>query len=104
VTRPAVLTQRARAELREAIRWIGANNPAAARDLNDAVQIAAVRIGAHPAIGVRRPALAADRFRFWSIRRYGYILVYTDETEPCRIIRIIHMARDLPVLLVDLQY
>jgi toxin ParE1/3/4 len=104
VTRPAVLTLRARAELRDAIRWIGADNPAAARGLNDAVQLAAARIGANPAIGVRRPTLAGDRFRFWSISRYGYILVYTDQTEPPRIIRIIHMARDLPRLLADLQH
>jgi toxin ParE1/3/4 len=102
VTRPAILTLRARAELREAIGWIGAENPAAARGLNDAVKIAAVRIGANPAIGVRRQALAADRFRFWSIRRYGYILIYTDQTEPPRIVRIVHMARDLPALLADL--
>jgi toxin ParE1/3/4 len=101
--RPAVLTLRARAELRDAIRRIGADNPAAARGLNDAVGIAAVRIGANPSIGVRRQALAADRFRFWSIRRYGYILVYTDQTDPPRIVRIVHMARDLPVLLADLR-
>jgi len=102
VTRPAVLTLQARAELREAIGWIGADNLAAARGLNDAVKIAATRIGANPSIGVRRPALAPERFRFWSIRRYGYILVYTDQTEPPRIVRIVHMARDLPVLLADL--
>jgi toxin ParE1/3/4 len=54
-------------------------------------------------IGMRRQALAADRFRFWSIRRYGYILIYTDKTEPPRIVRIIHMARDLPALLADLR-
>jgi toxin ParE1/3/4 len=104
VTRSAVLTLRARAELREAIRWIGTDNLIAARGLNDAVEIAAACIGANPAIGVRRPALAPDRFRFWSLRRYGYILVYTDQTEPPRIVRIVHMARDLPLLLADLQH
>jgi toxin ParE1/3/4 len=104
VTRPAILTLRARAELREAIRHIGMDDLAAARGLNDAVETAAARIGARPSIGVRRPALAGERYRFWSLRRYGYILVYTDQTNPPRIVRIVHMARDLPPLLADLRH
>ena len=81
---------------------IATENLTAARGLNEAVLGAARRIGAHPAIGVHRAALAADRYRFWSLRRYGYILVYTDQTDPPRIVRIVHMARDLPPLLADL--
>jgi plasmid stabilization system protein ParE len=102
VSRPAVLTRRARAELRDALGWIGGDNPAAARGLNDAVQEAAVRIGKNPQMGRHRPALAGSRYRFWSIVRYGYLLVYTDQVQPPRIVRIVSTARDLPRILSDL--
>lgn len=104
MTRPAILTQRARADLRDAIRHIGAGNLTAAQGLNDAVLRATSQIGARPSIGARRLALVSDRYRFWSIRRYGHILVYTDQTVPPRIVRIVHMARDLPPLLADLRH
>ena len=103
MTPPAVLTRRARADLLAALRRIGADNLAAAAGLNDAVAAAARHIGANPAIGARRPALASDRYRFWPMRRYGYLLVYTDQTQPPRIVRVVHMARDLPRLLADLS-
>lgn len=98
----AILTRRARSDLREAVRRIGSENLLAARGLNDAVRDAAARIGANPSLGARRPALAGRRYRFWPIRRYGYLLVYTDATDPPRILRIVHMARDLPRVLSDL--
>jgi toxin ParE1/3/4 len=102
VSGPAVLTLRARTELRDALRLIGADNPAAAHALNDAVHEASMRIGSNPAIGARRPALAGERYRFWPIRRFHYLLVYTDRTAPPRIVRLVHMARDLPRVLADL--
>jgi plasmid stabilization system protein ParE len=66
------------------------------------VRDAAVRIDANPAMGARRPALAGPRYRFWPNRRCGYLLVYTDRTDPPRIVRIVHMKRDLPRVLADL--
>jgi toxin ParE1/3/4 len=99
----AILTRRARIELREAVRRIGSENLVAARGFNDAIEDAAVRIGANPSIGAHRPGLAGSRYRFWPIRRYRYLLVDTDATDPPRIVRIIHTARDLPSLLTDLR-
>jgi toxin ParE1/3/4 len=100
VTRPAILTPQARAELRAAVR--GLDNTTARRGLNDAVEAAARHIGANPAIGARRPRLASARYRFWSIPRYHYLLVYTDATDPPRIVRIVHTSQDLPRALADL--
>ncbi|HTU53666.1 MAG TPA: type II toxin-antitoxin system RelE/ParE family toxin [Acetobacteraceae bacterium] len=100
MTRPAILTPRAQAELRAAVR--GLDNTAARRGLNDAVDAAARRIGANPAIGVHRPRLASPRYRFWLIPRYHYLLAYTDATDPPRIVRIVHMKRDLPRVLAEL--
>lgn len=103
MSRAAVLTKRARLELRQAVDWIAADDPVAAQNLADAARNAAYRIGANPRIGARRPALAGPRYRFWPLRRFRYLLVYTDATEPPRILRVIHMSRDLPIALANLS-
>jgi toxin ParE1/3/4 len=54
----AVLSNRGRRDLLQAVRWIQQANPAAARALRDAVAMAVGRIGDHPDIGVSRPTLA----------------------------------------------
>ncbi|MDT8316312.1 type II toxin-antitoxin system RelE/ParE family toxin [Roseomonas mucosa] len=99
----AVLTRQARHDLRAAIQYIGTEDLAAARALNDAVLQAARRLGHNPALGARRPALADERFRFWSLPRFSYLLVYTDRVSPPRILRVLHTARDLPRFLTARQ-
>lgn len=64
---------------------------------------AAQRLGSHPTMGATRLHLAPSRYRFWPLRRYPYLLVYTADTTPPRILRVVHMARDLPALLADLE-
>jgi plasmid stabilization system protein ParE len=100
VTRPAVLTPRARAELRAAVSKL--DNTAARHGLNDAVAAAARNIGANPALGARRLQLASARYRFWSIPRYRTLLAYTDATDPPRIVRVVHTSQNLPRVLADL--
>lgn len=73
----------------------------AARGLNDAVELAARRLGANPRLGSVRPYVP-ERFRAWPLTRYGYLLVYDAGTDPVQILRIVHMARDLPRVLADL--
>jgi toxin ParE1/3/4 len=102
LTVPAILTPRARRELAKALERIAEDNPDAAERLYNAVQQAARLIGANPALGARRPRLANIRHRFWSIPRYRYLLVYTDATDPPRIVRIVHTSQDLPRVLADL--
>ena len=102
MTAPAVLTLRARRELAAALRKIASDNPDAADRFYQAVQQAAHRIGSNPALGAHRPSLADSRYRFWSIPRYRYLMVYTDAHEAPRIVRIVHTSRDLPQELRDL--
>ena len=102
MTAPAILTQRARRELAAALRRIAKDNPDAADRCYQAVEQAARLIGGNPALGTHRPSLAGHRYRFWSIPRFHYLLVYTDATDPPRIVRIVHTSRDLPSVLADL--
>lgn len=103
MSRPAVLSPRARREAAAAIAWIADSNPAAARKLRGAVVDAATLLGQRPAAGRLDPALVGERYRIWSVVGFPYILIYDPDKAPPRIIRIVHTARDLPSVLTDLR-
>jgi toxin ParE1/3/4 len=100
---PAELAPRARAEIRDATRWIAQENPEAARGFTAAVAAAAELIGRNPLVGHRRLDLAPAPFRFLALRGYPYLLVYNERRRPPLIDRIVHGARDLPEILKDLR-
>jgi len=95
----AILLPPARRDLREAVRWIAKDNPAAAQGLRNAVVTAARRIGEHPEIGLVRPEYADEPIRFFVLTGYPYILYYNSGTNPPRIARVLHGARDIPSVL-----
>jgi toxin ParE1/3/4 len=99
---PAVFVPMAQADARAAVDWIARDNPATARALRNALEQAAARIGARPGIGAARPHLGSGRHRFLLLRGFPYLLVYTADTNPPRILRVLHTSRDLPPLLADL--
>jgi toxin ParE1/3/4 len=63
---------------------------------------AAERIGLHPQLGVSRPDIARDPYRFLALSGFPYVVVYNAERRPPLIVRVVHGARDLPDLLRDL--
>jgi len=101
VTLPARFSSRARREVAQVL--AGLEHPAAGRRLRQALETAARRIGQHPEIGRRVPALAAERYRFWPVTGFPYLLVYLSATTPPSIARFVHMAQDLPPLLAELR-
>lgn len=50
-----------------------------------------------PGIGHYREDLLDQRYRFWGV--YSYLIVYRWETDPIRIIAVVHGARNLAALL-----
>ncbi len=76
----------------------------AAANFRNAVEAAVGLIGAKPELGRVRLNLAPQRYRFWSIAGFPYLLVYDVSQAPVRIARIIHTSRDLPKALVDLDF
>jgi plasmid stabilization system protein ParE len=98
----AIISRRARAELAEAIAWIARDNPTAARALNSAVARLATLIGAHPAMGSVRTALAPAHYRFLPVKGFSYIIIYRGNGGRPRILRIVHSSRDLHGALRDL--
>ena len=98
----ARFTREALADLREAVAWIAREDPAAADRLRVAANEAAKSIGEHPLIGPVRTEFAPERFRFFVLRRFPYLIVYEPEQTPPRILRVVHASQDLAVLLADL--
>jgi plasmid stabilization system protein ParE len=89
--------------LRDALFWIDQHNPRAAAELRDAVRRAAHRIGEFPQIGVTRPDMAPEVFRFLVIPVFDYLVIYQAEGLPrARIMRILHGKRHLETLLASL--
>lgn len=99
----ARFTREALADLRKAVGWIAREDPATADRLRVAVLEAAKAIGEHPLIGPVRTEFAPDRFHFFVLRRFPYLVVYEPEQVPPRILRIVHASQDLSVLLADLS-
>jgi len=86
-----------------AARWIAKDNPFSAKAFRDAVANAAERIGRHPLIGVARPHLLREAFRFLTLSGFPYLIIYNAERKPPEIVAIVHGARNLPPLLRDLE-
>ncbi len=93
-------TPAASRELEDIASFIARQNPRAAEAFLQAAVAAACRVINRPGIGTTRPMIAS-RYRFWPITRYPYLLVYDARDQPLRILRVIHMARDLPRILAD---
>ncbi|HTR16258.1 MAG TPA: type II toxin-antitoxin system RelE/ParE family toxin [Acetobacteraceae bacterium] len=93
---PRLFAPRAQRELLQAALWIAEENPETAEALLTAALRAAEMVQAKPLLGRVRPDLAPERYRFWSLRGFPYLLVYDAESDPPVILRFVHMARDLP--------
>jgi plasmid stabilization system protein ParE len=100
---PRLFAPRARRELRAAAAWIAGENPDAAEALLRAALRAAELVAANPTRARVRLDLAPARFRLWSLRGYPYLLVFDVDRTPPVVARFVHQARDLPVLLSDLE-
>lgn len=92
---------RAARELEHAAARIAEDRPDAAEAFLRAAITAAARIVVRPGLGSVR-SYVPSRYRFWPLARYPYLLVYDTTTEPVRILRVVHMKRDLPRVLADL--
>ena len=99
----ARFTREARTDLLEAVAWIAREDPFAADRLRVAANEAARAIGEHPQIGAVRTEFAPERFRFFVLRRFPYLIVYEPDLEPPRILRVVHASQDLAALLADLS-
>ena len=55
------------------------------------------RLASTPGAGAKRPELTGDRARWWTVFRW--IVFYDPETSPITILRVVHGARELDLIL-----
>ena len=101
MSRPARFSQRARREIATALRDM--EHAAARESLRVALETAARRLGGNPYLGRRARSPVPAPYRFWSLARFDYILVYDTHADPVEILRFVHTKRDLPRVLAELR-
>jgi toxin ParE1/3/4 len=89
----------ARIELDEIWSYYGVElqNPDAADRIIDEIFAAFHRLGQTPGMGHFRSDLANEPLRFWHAR--NYLIIYRSEKRPIEIVRVLHAARDVQVIL-----
>jgi plasmid stabilization system protein ParE len=96
-----VLSDEARSDLWEVWGYVARHNPSAADKLERDVLKGCALLARQPDIGHRRRDLCDDAsVRFHAVRTW-YLIVYEIHTEPLRIVRILHGARDVAGELTD---
>ncbi|MFG0285883.1 MAG: type II toxin-antitoxin system RelE/ParE family toxin [Phycisphaerales bacterium JB039] len=95
---PWALSPVAFGELLAILEYIeGESGLAAADSVLDDFEKAFDLLASSPRAGRIRTEAAGDNIRWWLVHRY--VVLYDSTTEPLRIIRILHGARDLDSLL-----
>ena len=89
-----IFTAQASADLRHIISHIANDNPRAAKEFKTHIINACQKLGAYPLIGQERTDLTTKPIRFFAFHR-NYMLIYQPETNPIRILRIYHAAREI---------
>lgn len=92
-----VLTDSAKADLRQINSYLRKASPAAARRVRAQFRAALRRPADFPLIGHRREDLTPLPVRFWAV--YSYLIIYRPDQKPLQVVRVLHAARDLPSLL-----
>ena|ERR1700746_3531638 len=87
------LSPEARDDLREIWVYIASDNPGAADKLEEDIYAACELLSKNPHIGHKRPDLTDEPVRFWPVRGQ-YLVIYLPDSEPLKIVRILHGARD----------
>ncbi len=94
-------TPQAAGDLFEIWDYIARDNPEAADRVEEAISRACELLSDSPFAGSVRKDLTPLPLRFWVVHPYSkYLIVYDPEKKPLQVIRILHGARDLPLVLM----
>jgi plasmid stabilization system protein ParE len=98
------LTPSAENDLFEIWCFIAQDSTDAANRVEEAIYDACRLLARSPRAGQERPDLTRRALRFWTVSPFKkYVVIYDPDTRPLRILRILHSARNIRVLLKDLQ-
>lgn len=87
-------------DIESAVAWVARDNQRASEQLQEAILRAGRLIGRNPLMGRPAPPAVPSQFRFFSVPRLPYLIIYDTSTEPPVILRVLHTSRDLdPIIL-----
>ena len=75
------------------------SGPVRAQHVADRLEDAFLKLADRPGMGHTRADLTAEPVRFWPV--WSYLIVYQLDSHPLAVVRVLHGARDLPVLLAS---
>ena len=87
------LSPEARDDLQEIWIYVAGDNLAAADKLEADIYKACEVLAGNPRLGHKRADLTDEPVLFWPVRGQ-YLVIYQRETQPLKIVRILHGARD----------
>jgi plasmid stabilization system protein ParE len=89
-------------DLFEIWQYIAVDNIQAADRLEEAILNTCALLAKTPDMGHHRPDLTDRPVLFWTLPRYrNYMIVYDPASTPLTVIRILHGARNIPVILEE---
>lgn len=88
-----VLTDAAKADIREIVAYLRPRSPAAARTVQRELRAAMRRLADFPHMGHLREDVSDEPLRFWSV--FSYLIAYRPEQKPLQVVRVVHGARNL---------
>jgi antitoxin ParD1/3/4/toxin ParE1/3/4 len=91
------LSPLAASDIEEIWEYIAAENPDAATRVRLALLEAFRLLSRTPGIGHRREDLTEFDVKFWPV--FSYLIVYSPDTHPLEIVRVLHGARDIAPIL-----
>lgn len=95
-----VFTPLAEEDLLAVWSYIAQDNISAADRVEAEIYAACEFLSIHSQAGHVRPALTHRPVRFWAVPRFpNYLLIYDPASQPLRILRILHGARDVSLSL-----
>lgn len=97
--RRVVTTRRADEDIEAAVAYfVAAGATVAALGFVDALADARELLGEHPSIGSPRFAIETGipELRGLALRRFPFVVLYTDDIDAVRVHRVLHTSRDLP--------
>lgn len=102
--KPVVPRELAVQDVEDAIAfYLGEGSEQAALRFVDALEDAYAHIGRHPATGSPRYALDLNLpgLRFWSLKRYPYLVFYVEHADRIDVWRVLQGQRDIPAWMQD---
>jgi plasmid stabilization system protein ParE len=98
------LTPRALDDLDGIWEYIAADSVKAANRVESAILAACASLARHPPLGSKRIEITLLPVRFWTVTKFpNFIVVYRPDTEPLRIVTVLHGKRDIKTALAGLE-